>query len=308
MDTLNIETATTAEVALLTGDACSRLRDIRLNVPRQWNFIQAMEVLRCSAMSRRPGAECRGLRAIHPTGAGKSEAAKQMKAFAKAQSGRSAGAMPVLHVTLGTLGTPKDAVASCLRAFELGYSTTGSESDLLERLRIAIEENEVELIIVDELNHCAGKTLGRDVSNTLKNILTLGWAPLVLMGTSEANALFRENKELRRRCRLYNGIRPMDPLSDFDDWIAFCGGMDEEMKRQRIVTRRIGLNDEKLAEDLCVACGGRIGELVNVLEDALMIAMTARRTYILMEDLVVAVDERFVMEGDLAANPLISAS
>lgn len=187
--------------ASIAGDLSQRLREIRLDEPRQRGLVREMETLRVAALGRRKGDSCRGLRAIHPTGCGKSEAAKAMVRFVDQQPGREPGRVPAIHVTLDTVGTPRSAIASCLKAYKLGYSTAGSEDVLLERLEIAIRENGTELLILDELNHCSAKTMGRDVSNTFKNILTRGWAPIVFLGTTDANQLFANNRELRGGAR-----------------------------------------------------------------------------------------------------------
>jgi hypothetical protein len=304
MKSNSLKNLTAGELAEFAGTETQRLRRIRLAMPRQFAVISAMEELRCSAFGRMPREGCRGLRIIEPTGAGKSETAIRMTSFVSEQPGRDPTLKPVHHVTLDALGTPKSAIASCLKQFQAGYSTQGSESDLLDRLKTALDEFQVELMIIDELNHCANKTLGRDVSNIFKNILTAGWVPICFLGTDDAKTLFAGNKELRTRCRLHPGLRPFDPQADIEEWAAFATGMDEEMFKQAIITRTIGLDDAKLAKDLCIACAGSIGELVNILEDALLLALRERGRVVEIPHLVRATEMRCVLDGDFEVNPL----
>lgn len=293
------------ETAGAIGRATTALRQIRLREPRQRGLVAAMEELRASGIDRAPGTGCRGLRVIEESGSGKSEAAKQMVSFVERQTGREPGGHPVLHVTLGTLGTPRDAVASCLKAYRgCHYSTKGTEGDLLDRLEVALEEQGTELMIVDELNHCAGKSLGPDVADTFKNMLTGGWVPIAFLGTSKAKILFDGNRELRTRCRRYSKLSPLHPDLHIEEWTQFTFGMECEMRRLELVDAAIGLDDPDLARRLCIACGGIMGEFVNVIEDSLSMAMEAGSKIIEYAHLRQSVETRFVLDGGLELNPL----
>jgi hypothetical protein len=148
--------------------------------------------------------------------------------------------------------------------------------------------------------------MGKDVSNTLKNMLTKGWAPIVFMGTADANRLFKSNKELRNRCSSQLSLTPLDPdhEDDLTAWKQFLAGMDEEIVRRKLLTRHSNLAAPDVAEALCRACSGLIGELALVLEDALCAVARRRGSRITVADLHRALDVRYVLEGELDANPL----
>lgn len=297
---------THSERGARVGQVQSRFQEIRLAEPRQHQLIETMEQLRVSGLNRAPGAPTRGIRVIQPSGAGKSEAAKQFVAFVSGQEGRDPDMMPVLHATLETTGTPKSLLVSCLEQLGDEYATEGTESLLLKRLRKALEEKGVEIIIIDELNHCSQKIMGKDVSNTLKNMLTKGWAPIVMMGTDDANRLFRGNKELRNRCSPQLSLTPLDADTpdDLQAWIDFLAGMDAEIVARKLLPRHSGLAAPALAEALCRACNGLIGELSLVLEDALCAVVRRGGRSITVADLHRAVDVRYVLEGEYEVNPL----
>lgn len=287
------------------GREIARLRRIRLADPRQHACIEAMERLRVSCLDRAPGEATVALSIIQPSGSGKTETAKQMKAFVEGQPGRNPAKIPVLHVTLDTTGTPRSMIVSCLEAAGDPFAMTGTEAILLKRLHKALVHLGVELLIVDELNHCSEKFLGRDVSNTLKNMLTAGWAPIVFMGTEKAARLFRENRELRNRSRPQLSLTPLEPRGDdLALWCAFLAGMDEQIVAERILPSHSNLAAPDLAKALCVASSGLIGEFRLVLEDAVTAVLERNGRRIDIEDLHRAVETRYVLDGDLAANPL----
>ena len=295
-----------SERARRVGEARRKFQEIRLAVPRQHAQIEAMEELRTSSVGRTPGTGTRALRIIQPSGAGKSECAIQFKRFVEGQPGRDPSKTPVHHLTLDTTGTPRSAIVSCLEELGDEYSTDGSEKDLLKRLKRAIEREGIEILIIAELNHCSEKVVGKDVSDTLKNMLTKGWVAIVFCGTSDADKLFKRNKELRGRSHPQLALSPIYPehAGDLKEWMDFCAGMDGQMVKLKLVKREAGLGEQKLAKALCEACGGLIGGLALVLEDALAEVTRRRGAVITVADLHRAVEIRYVLEGELDANPL----
>ena len=297
---------TPSQRAERVGRALAALRAVRLPEPRQTALLQEIETLRVMSLHRQPGEGTMALRVIQPSGAGKSEAAKQYKAFVEAQPGRDPGKRPVVHVTLDTTGTPRSMSESILTAYGDEYASDGKESLLLKRVRKAIEMEGTELLIIDELKHCSEKVMGKDVSNTLKNMLTEGWVPIVFLGTDKAKRLFRENRELSNRCRPQLSLQPLAHRIDTDLvlWEGFLGGMDAEIVRLKLLPEASGLAEPELAKALCEACGGLIGEFLLVLWDAFAVVVARRGRYIEVADLHHAVDVRYVLEGHLDANPL----
>lgn len=297
---------TPAEKATRVGAAQATFRRIRLAEPRQHEAVAAMEQLRVASLGRDPGEPTRGLVIIQPSGSGKSESVKQFKAFVEDRPGRDPETSPVLHVTLETVGTPRSAIVSCLQALGDNYAQIGTEPVLLARLEKAIGEEGVEIIIIDELNHCSQKVMGRDVSNTFKNMLTRGWAPIVFAGTSDAQRLFTENRELRNRCQPQLSLAPLDAGNDDDlaSWCAFLGGLDEQIVALGLLPETSFLAAPDLAKALCETCRGLIGEVSLVIEDGLAAAVGRFDRRIEVADLHRSVEIRYVLSGELDANPL----
>ena len=297
---------TQAEQARRIGALQGKFRAIRLAEPRQFAAVAAMEQLRASSVGRPDDAGTRALVIIQPSGAGKSEAIKQFKSFVESEAGRDPSKKPVLHVTLETIGTPRSVIVSILEALGDQYAQVGTEPLLLARLRKAIEREGVEILIIDELNHVSQKIMGRDVSNLLKNMLTKGWVPIVFAGTSDAQRLFKDNRELRNRSQPQLSLAPFDhtDVDHLKGWASFLAGLDAQIVELKLLPRLSLLGAPDLAEALCETCRGLIGELSLVIEDGLAAAAGRRADRISIADLHRSVEERYVMSGDLGANPL----
>lgn len=279
---------------------------IYIPFPRQKELIADLEELRLLGLARAPGQPTRSLRVLQPSGAGKSTSAKQHKAHVEAQPGRVAGTRPVLHVTLSTTGTPRSLSASILDELGDSYSSVGTEELLLKRVRKAFEKEGVELLIIDELNHCAQKVLGRDVSNTLKNMLTQGWVPIAFMGTSDARQLFTANRELKNRSFAQTSLAPLtwDHDEDQELWCGFLAAMDQQLVAHGLMRCSSDLTDERVAEGLCTAANGLIGELHNILLEALRMVLRRDRERIEVTDLARAIDQWSLADGYIDHNPL----
>jgi hypothetical protein len=300
------ENMTAFEKAQWIGSQSQRLGEIRLEVPWQDRATAAIGKIHASGIGRKPGSPTRGLRIIQPTGAGKSEAAIEYARLVSLQPGFDPKRKRIVHVTLNTTGTPLSAISSILEKLGDQYSTEGGERVLLKRLKLALIEEGVELLIIDELNHCSQKVLGKDVSNTLKNMLTQGWVPIVFLGTEDADRLFKGNAELRRRCASDVSLHPIDchDVAQFAGWVGFLGGMDGEIHRLGLLPSPSGLQEASLAEALCIACGGLIGEVCAVIQDSFERVLDRGGRRIETDDLRQSVDIRYVQSGVLAANPL----
>lgn len=289
------------------GWALAQFEDIVKPTPQQMTSVRQMNSLRVMSLNQPVGQMRRGVRYLHPSGAGKSTCAKILTQHIDKQYGNDPTRKSVLHVTLSTTGTPRSRASSILDALGDGYSTTGDAELLLKRVRQAIHDFKVELLIIDELNHIKGKGLATDAANTIKNILTLGWAPVVLMGTTDAEPLIKSNRELKVRCQSQVFLRPYDPGDDLDikHWGVLLDRIDEEMAKRKIIMHTIGL--KSVARELCVASNGLVGEFHGIMLAALEAALSAGEPSVSHGRLIAAIDEWAVSDGTIDINPLVSA-
>ncbi len=293
-----------SDLAHVVGSGLAAFKGIILPTDAQRTAVRQMDSLRIMGLQQKDGEQCRAYRYLNHSGAGKSTCAALLRHHVDAQPDRDPSLKPVLHVTLSTTGTPKSFASSILDAMGDNYSTRGEAELLLRRVRQGIREFGVELLIIDEMNHFRHKSLAKDAANTIKNILTMGWVPVVLMGTPEAQALFTDNRELKNRCA------PQVVLSayDFDDdddllrWSKFLGRMDAAIVGRKILTSSSGLADPDLAADLCRASNGLIGELHNILLTALEQVLLAGEDHIGHHHLADAVDAWCMQDGTIDRN------
>lgn len=301
------------DIAQRQGAARAQIQRIRLNNPRQQQAKFEIERLRLQGLSRLSRDEpTSGLAVISSSGAGKSATANLVKTDFKKNPAYDPTKKQIVHVTLSTTSSARSAIVSCLMAISDEYpKKTITEEEATKKLQIALEENGVELLIIDEVNHCAVKAQGKDVADTFKNMLTRGWVPIVFMGTQASNKMFSRNPELRRRCTFSKALLPLDAAIEEDAnlFAAIAAGMDHEIVNVGILPELADLGDPDIAYALCEACQGMIGELSVTLEDAVCFAIERGRDRIGIRDLHQAVENRYLMpgleteQGQLTHNP-----
>ncbi|WP_068083472.1 ATP-binding protein [Novosphingobium rosa] len=290
-------------VSELVGRALAQFEDIVIPTPQQMSSVRQMNALRVMSLLQPEGQMRRGARYLHPSGAGKSTCAKILKQHLAKKHGNDPERKSILHVTLSTTGTPKSLASSILAEAGEEYATRGEAELLLERVKVAIEEKKVELIIIDELNHIKGKSLATEAGNTIKNIMTKGWAPVVLMGTSGAEPLVKNNWELKTRCLPQVHLRPYIPESsqDLAHWKKLMDCIDEEMVKRSIIARHTGL--AALGKILCEASRGLIGEFHGIMMAALEAALSEGDDSVSYDRLACAVDEWALKDDSIDSNP-----
>lgn len=290
----------------VVGNGLAAFENIVVPTPPQITGVRQMDTLRVMGLKQPEGQQRRAYRYLQPSGAGKSTCARLLASHVAGQHGRDPAMKPVLHVTLSTTGTPKSLASSILAALGDNYSTRGEAELLLRRVRQGLKEFEVELLIIDELNHFRQKHLATDAANTIKNILTLGWVPIVLMGTTDAQSLFTDNRELKMRCAPQVVLAPYDHgnTADLAIWTEFLRRLDTRMVEDRILSVHSGLAEPTLAKDLCEASNGLIGELHNIILAALEPVLMAGESHISYERLSDAIDAWCLQDGTIGHNPL----
>jgi hypothetical protein len=295
-----------SDLAERAGRGLAAFEGIIIPTAAQMTAVRQMDSLRIMGLQQPAGEQRRAYRYLHHSGTGKSTCAKLLSNYVLSQPGRDPAMKPILHVTLSTTGTPKSLASSILDTLGDNYSTRGEAELLLRRVRQGLREFGVELLIIDELNHFRQKNLAKDAANTIKNILTLGWVPVVLIGTTDAQSLFADNRELKNRCAPQVVLAPYD-VTNSDDlarWIDFLRRLDAELVNRGVLGTYSGLAEPGLAEDLCRASNGLIGELHNILLAALDQVLLAGEDHISHQRLVDAVDAWCIQDGTIDQNYL----
>lgn len=294
-----------SDLAEIVGEGLAAFKGIILPTDAQITAVRQMHSLLIMGQRQPEGQGRRAYRYLNHSGSGKSTCGTILRQHMESQPDHDPQTKPVLHVTLSTTGTPKSLASSILDALGDNYSTRGEAELLLRRVRQGLKEFGVKLLIIDELNHFRHKSMAKDAANTIKNILTLGWVPVVLMGTTDAQSMFADNRELKNRCAPQVVLSPYDPEDrDFDlvRWTKFLGSIDRAIVERDILPSLSGLVDPFLAEDLCRASNGLIGELHNILLAALEETLLAGESHISRDRIANAVDAWCIADGTIDQN------
>lgn len=297
-----------SDLADHVGDGLAAFEGIIMPTRAQLTAVRQMHSLLKMGEKQPEGQQRRAYRYLHQSGAGKSTCAKILKAFVENEPGYDPATKPVLHVTLSTTGTPKSLASSILAALGDNYSTRGEAELLLRRVQQGLKDFKVKLVIIDELNHFKQKSLATDAANTIKNILSLGWVPIVLMGTTDAQSLFTNNRELKNRCAPQVVLAPYgNNPDDQEEWSKLLRRIDEELVNRKVLRRHSGLGQSALAEKLRLCSNGLIGECHNILLAALETTLLANEDFISYVNLIDAVDAWCISDGTIDQNFLKDA-
>lgn len=185
--------------------------------------------------------------------------------------------VPVLYVK--TPGQPTAKALSEQALIELGdpCADKGGAEQKMKRLLTLSEKCGVEMVILDDIQHLCDNLNQRDRSiaaDTIKNWMDKTSIPFVFAGTPTSRNFFIEDKQLGRR------VSPKLELP------AFCFATDAQqksfMKLLVAFNERLpfgatsALVHEENPERLFLACGGLIGYLVRLIEEATLIALRSK--------------------------------
>lgn len=111
---------------------------------------------------------------------------------------------PVLYIEVPPKCTTKSLAENMLRAMGLAdaLASRGSEAALTERVKHHLREQEVQVVVLDEVQHLVDTKSRRVISSAadfVKTLLNSNSCPIVLAGMPEARVIFEVNEQLARR-------------------------------------------------------------------------------------------------------------
>lgn len=296
-----------AERSMRVAAALAKYEAIVLPFPRQLALMVHLDELRLSGLGNK-GKPQDGMRVLAASRAGKTVAATQYRDYVMSQPGRDSAKMPVLIVPLEALGTSRSFFVDGLRVFGDGFSTSGTQEVLKERFKQALRYFEVELLIVDEVQHLAKRhAFGRDVTDTLKRFLDDGDVPVAFFGTEDAMKLFERSPELNGRLTAPCHLPALDWFEEDGRklFLGFVSRLDDAMVEHGVLRTKAGLADEMIAERLCEASNGLIGQLSKIVKEAVREAVRRDADTFDVDDLAYAVDAWSMKNGFLDENPFL---
>lgn len=277
-------------------------RKLVLPFPPQQELFGDMDELRIIGRETK-GEMQDALLVLHPTHTGKTTTAKLFAERANNQLPAGSDSKPVVIARCAAVGTSRALACSLFEGAGLRYNFGATEDALWKAWKGVVERYAVELVVIDEVQHCQDSKFGSSVTNTLKNRLSDG-PPLVLMGTRKGEAVFSTNDEFNSRTYAPVSLKPQEWHNQDDRalWIGFCANLDHAMVEQGIVAGQSDLGGV-YSERLCEAALGRIGLLKKIVQTALRLALHRGAEVIDLADLRKAVEIWAIKNRFISYNP-----
>ena len=263
----------------------------------------------------------KGLRALGASGQGKStcahdyvELCRRRQLEARLDHGTSTACgdaqaeshdSRVLYVALENGTTARGLMVSILQALDDPFWSRGSESLLRARAIDIMQRKKVELLIIDEVQHlnCRGSK-GFDVTDTLKNFLDRGVAPVVFLGTEEAKPMFERNLQLNARLIPPCDLKVLTTNTEDRNLLrGFCKQLDRQIVEKGLMPKLSDLSDPKTLDCLFEVSDGVIGRVVRLIQAALEIALRREAEWIEIHDISLAVERWAIPQGFVRRNP-----
>ncbi|MFN3535936.1 MAG: TniB family NTP-binding protein [Brevundimonas sp.] len=216
------------------------------------------------------------LRALGPSGSGKSAATMAYIAAVERIRPRTATFVPVLKVDLERGSTPKKLMMSILLAFGDLHAGYGNELALKTRVFACFDRFGTELLIVDEFQHLYYRSgIKYDVTDTLKGMLDAGVVPMAFLGTEEAAPMFVRNLQLNGRMLSPCDLHPLSARKPEDQrmFAIFVAKLEQVVVERGVLPELSNVAGDNLLPGLFEVSNGVIGRVCRLFEAALVHAL-----------------------------------
>lgn len=221
--------------------------------------------------------------------------------------------IPVLHVTLEANITRKGLAQNILEAIEeFGFETgsnRGSETVLLQRVRAALKNACVQLLILDEFHHLVNSdsaNVAHSVSETIKRMLIKGVCPIVMSGVKDAEKALK-NPQLLQRALPPVTLKPLSVLNaeDLKLFIEFLAKYGKAMELAGVAGNATVLIQDDIPACLLEVSQGVLGAACNLIKEAVRQMTYAGRSNLERADLAEATNKAFVQTNLYKRNPFL---
>ncbi|WP_312163592.1 TniB family NTP-binding protein [Phenylobacterium sp.] len=285
----------------------ARFQEIFIPYPPHTEFHERCDYLvKLGQVTR--GQPQKGMRALAPSGSGKTAAARAFIHQFHAKTPRTQERVPIVYVALERASTSKRLMISILDYFGDPFSTRGTEQELKQRVKACFERFQTDLLFIDEIQHLNYRNSERsDVTDSLKRLLDDGVVPTVFLGTEDALDLFTRNIQLGGRLIAPSDFHPLDLKSSSDRALiaGYATLLDQALVDRDIVDEPSGLNEPWVLACLHAISDGVIGRVSRLVEVALEIALRRGASRIEKYDLAIAVDRWAIPNGLTKTNPFL---
>ncbi|WP_024300885.1 TniB family NTP-binding protein [Pseudogulbenkiania sp. MAI-1] len=268
-------------------------------------FEQAIRRVSRVHQMARAGNTPRHVMVLGPSGAGKSSVMEEYVRHFPAVEEPEQKRIPVLRVEIKSSPTVRSVAEDILKAMGVPMAYRGTVNEKTDRVISSLQKFQVELLMLDEVQHLLGATKrsfgSNDETEWLKTLLNQINIPVVLSGLPYAEAMLSINEQLRRRVE---GVCQMLPFTvDDDDAASEFAGVVKWFDAEIHGGKAIGLCQGDMLNRLFYASNGLIGYLSKLLIGAMEIRFDHGRKQVELWMLEQSFTQNLWAEGVGTLNP-----
>lgn len=281
------------------------VESMRIWYPRMTNIFEAV---RTNHDLNTLSAEPQCLMVVGPTGVGKSTLLNSYANLYPRQVLATTTRLPVLKITVPAKATIRNFATKLLFAVGDPLADRGTIGSQELRLLRYMEDCQVELLIVDDLQHFVDRDSERvlhDVSNWLKNLVKERHVACVIAGLPESEQVLLANPQLGR---LFGDPYPLQPFTwdaKYPETIQEFRAFLETLETLLPLPQPFHLAAMDTAWRCFVASDGCMAHLMNLMRRAAQYAIQQTQPALTLGLLEMAFDNRLAGERRGIANPFV---
>lgn len=299
------ETDRATLIGLPIPERLAYVESIRIWYPRMTAIFEAV---RTNHTLNRLSAEPQCLMVVGPTGVGKSTVLNSYANLYPRQVLETTTHLPVLKITVPARATIRNFVTKLLLAVGDPLADRGTVGSQELRLLRYMEDCQVDLLIVDDLQHFVDRDSERvlhDVSNWLKNLVKERHLACVIAGLPESEHVLSANPQLGR---LFGDPYPLHPFTWNAQQPATVGEFRtflDTLETLLPLPEPSHLASVETAWRCFVASGGGMAYLMNLMRRATHFAIQRAEPALTLSLLALAYDNRLAGGRRGLANPFV---
>jgi hypothetical protein len=251
-------------------------------------------------------AEPQCLMVVGPTGAGKSTLLRSYTATYPREPRLEVDRLPVLEVTVPARATIRNFATRLLLAVGDPLADKGTIGAMENRLLRFMKQCEVELLVLDDLQHFVDRDSERvlhDISNWLKNLVKETHTACVIAGLPEAELVLNANPQLGRLFGDPHVLHPFTWDANRPETVAEFRLFLQTLEGMLPLPDRLPLTSVDVAWRCYVASEGCMAYLMNLIRRATQRALVLERPALDLTLLAEAFDHRLAGQRRGVPNP-----
>jgi energy-coupling factor transporter ATP-binding protein EcfA2 len=278
---------------------------IRIWYPRMRAIYDAVAQLHdFNALSAEP--QC--LMVVGPTGVGKSTLLRSYTTTYPREPRPEVDRLPILEVTVPARATIRNFVTRLLLAVGDPLADKGTVGAMENRLLRFMRQCEVEMLVVDDLQHFVDRDSDRvlhDISNWLKNLVKETHTACVMAGLPEAERVLHANPQLGRLFGDPHRLQPFTWDASQPETVAEFRRFLQTLEEMLPLPETMPLTAVEMTWRCYVASEGCMAYLMNLVRRATQRAILLERPALDMTLLAEAFDHRLAGRRRGLSNPFV---